>query len=108
MVNLDLPGGKFFMPMFVKLADGLVLDDALTRAINDKLRSEYTPRHVPDKIYQVPLIPYTISGKRMEVPARRILQGVPAAKAANRDAMANPAALDWFIEYQRTQTDYKM
>ena len=50
----------------------------------------------------------TISGKRMEVPVRRILQGVPAAKAANRDAMANAAALDWFIEYQRTQTDYKM
>jgi acetoacetyl-CoA synthetase len=108
VVNLDLPGGKFFMPMFVKLADGVVLDDALTRAINDKLRSEYTPRHVPDKIYQVPLIPYTISGKRMEVPVRRILQGVPAAKAANRDAMASAAALDWFIEYQRTQTDYKM
>jgi acetoacetyl-CoA synthetase len=94
--------------MFVKLADGVVLDEALTRAINDKLRSEYTPRHVPDKIYQVPLVPYTISGKRMEVPVRRILQGVPAAKAANRDAMANAAALDWFIEYQRTQTDYKM
>ena len=108
VINLDLPGGKFFMPMFIKLSDGLVLDEALTRAINNKLRSEYTPRHVPDKIYQVPLIPYTISGTRMEVPVRRILQGVPAAKAANRDAMANAAALDWFIEYHRMQTDYKM
>ncbi|MFM1886178.1 MAG: hypothetical protein RL026_1335 [Pseudomonadota bacterium] len=108
IVNLDLPGGRFFMPLFVKLREGLVLDDALTKAINDKLRSEYTPRHIPDKIYQVPLIPYTISGKRMEVPVRRILAGMPPAKAANRDAMGNPAALDWFIEYQRTQTDYKM
>jgi len=108
IVNLDLPGGKFFMPMFVKLKDGITLDDALVKAINNRLRSEYTPRHVPDKIYQVPAIPYTISGKRMEVPVRRILAGFPLAKAANRDAMANPAALDFFIEYARTQNDYKM
>jgi len=78
------------------------------KAINARLRSDCSPRHVPDKIYQVPSIPYTISGKRMEVPARRILAGMPAAKAANRDAMANPSSLDWFIEYQKTQTDYTM
>jgi len=106
IVNLDLPGGKFFMPLFVKLREGLVLDDELTKAINDRLRAEYTPRHVPDKVYQVPAIPYTISGKRMEVPVRRILAGYPLAKAANRDAMADPAALDFFIEYARTQRDY--
>jgi len=87
---------------------GLTLDEALKKKINDRLRSEYTPRHIPDKIYQVPAIPYTISGKRMEVPVRRILSGVPLAKAANRDAMANPAALDFFIEYARTQNDYQM
>jgi acetoacetyl-CoA synthetase len=108
IVNLDLPGGRFFMPLFVKLKDGVTLDDALAKAINDRLRGEYTPRHVPDKIYQVPAIPYTISGKRMEVPVRRILAGFPLAKAANRDAMANPAALDFFIEYARNQNDYKM
>jgi acetoacetyl-CoA synthetase len=107
-VNLDLPGGKFFMPLFVKLAAGKVLDAALTQQINERLRSEYTPRHVPDQIYQAPLIPYTISGKRMEVPVRRILSGIPLAKAANRDAMADPAALDFYIEYARTQQDYKM
>ena len=106
IVNLDLPGGRFFMPLFVKLAEGVVLDEKLAKAINDRLRSEYTPRHIPDKIYQVPLIPYTISGKRMEVPVRRILAGMPPAKAANRDAMAAPAALDWFIDYTRTQKDY--
>jgi acetoacetyl-CoA synthetase len=108
IVNLDLPGGHFFMPLFVKLAEGRVLDEALKKQINDRLRSEYTPRHVPDRIFQVPLIPYTISGKRMEVPVRRILSGHPPAKAANRDAMANPQALDYFIEYARTQKDYKM
>ena len=108
IVNLDLPGGKFFMPMFVKLREGLTLDDDIVKAINARLRSDCSPRHVPDKIYQVPSIPYTISGKRMEVPVRRILAGMPAAKAANRDAMANPSSLDWFIEYKKTQTDYKM
>jgi acetoacetyl-CoA synthetase len=108
IVNLDLPGGDFFMPLFVQLEPGRVLDEALIKAINARLRQEYTPRHVPDKIFQVPAIPYTISGKRMEVPVRRILSGVPLAKAANRDAMANPAALDFYIEYARTQNDYKM
>jgi len=108
IVNLDLPGGKFFMPLFVKLREGLVLDEALDKAIRERLRTEYTPRHVPDKIFQAPLIPYTISGKRMEVPVRRILSGVPVAKAANRDAMANPQSLEYFIEYARTQNDYTL
>jgi acetoacetyl-CoA synthetase len=108
IVNLDLPGGKFFMPLFVKLAEGRVLDEDMQKQINDRLRREYTPRHVPDRIFEVPLIPYTISGKRMEVPVRRILSGYPLAKAANRDAMANPKALDFFIEYARTQQDYKI
>ena len=108
IVNLDLPGGKFFMPLFVKLREGLVLDAALDKAIRDRLRTEYTPRHVPDKIFQVPLIPYTISGKRMEVPVRRLLNGVPLAKAASVDAMANPQALQWFIDYAGTQTDYQL
>jgi len=108
IVNLDLPGGKFFMPLFVKLADGVALDEELKKKINNRLRAEYTPRHIPDKIYQVPAIPYTISGKRMEVPVRRILTGVPLAKAANLDAMANPAALDFFIDYARTQRDYQL
>jgi acetoacetyl-CoA synthetase len=108
IVNLDLPGGKFFMPLFVKLAEGRVLDEDLQMQINDRLRREYTPRHVPDRTFEVPLIPYTISGKRMEVPVRRILSGYPLAKAANRDAMANPKALDFFIEYARTQQDYKI
>ncbi len=108
IVNLDLPGGKFFMPLFVKLAPGRVLDEDMRKQINDRLRREYPPRHVPDRIFEVPLITYTISGKRMEVPVRRILSGYPIANAANRDAMANPKALDYFIEYAQTQQDYKL
>jgi acetoacetyl-CoA synthetase len=96
------------MPLFVKLVEGRVLDAPLQDAIRDHLRREYTPRHVPDKIFAVPGIPYTISGKRMEVPVRRILAGFPLAKAANRDAMANPQSLDFYIEYAREQQDYTL
>jgi len=108
IVNLDLPGGQFFMPLFVKLKEGIKLDAALMDRMRSKLRQEYSPRHVPDKIYQVPDIPYTLTGKKMEVPVRRILAGMPPAKAANRDAVVNPHALDFFIEYARTQQDYSM
>ena len=106
IVNLDLPGGTFFMPLFVKLSEGVALDEAMADRIRAKLRSEYSPRHVPDRIYQIEAIPYTLSGKKMEVPVRRILMGMAAEKAANRDATVNPQALDYFVQYARTQQDY--
>jgi acetoacetyl-CoA synthetase len=106
IVNLDLPGGKFFMPLFVKLHGGRTLDEPLRERIRTQLRNDYSPRHVPDRIYQVAAIPMTLTGKKLEVPVRRILMGVPAEKAANRAALANPAALDFFIEYAQNQTDY--
>ena len=105
VVNLDLPGGGFFMPLFVTLADGVTLDSALEETIRERLRAEYTPRHVPDRILQVPAIPVTRTGKKLEIPVRRILQGVPAAEAANASAMADPAALDFFVAYARGLRD---
>ena len=108
IVNLDLPGGRFFMPLFVRLADGLRLDDRIEDKIRDRLRREYTPRHVPDRIVQVPEIPVTLTGKKLEVPVRRILLGMPADEAANRNAMANPGSLDFFAAYAATQQDYPM
>jgi acetoacetyl-CoA synthetase len=105
VVSLDRPGGGFFMPLFVTLAPGQVLDDRLRDEISARLRTEYTPRHVPDAIIEVPDIPVTLTGKKMEVPVRRILAGVPPGQAANRDAMANPAALDAFVQYARTLTE---
>jgi len=108
IVNLDLPHGKFFMPLFVKLKEGSSLDAGLQDRIRATLRREYSPRHVPDKIYQVNGVPYTLTGKKMEVPIRRILMGVAPEKAANRDAVANPQALDYFISYAKTQTDYSL
>lgn len=108
VVNLDLPDGKFFMPIFVKLADGLTLDDGIIGEISARLRREYTPRHVPDKFIQVPAIPATRTGKKLEVPVRRLLMGVPLEQAANTSAMADPSALDAFIDYARTQHDYPL
>ena len=108
IVNLDLPGGGFFMPLFVTLAEGAVLDDALRGKIAGRLRSEYTARHVPDTIIAVPAIPATLTGKKMEVPVRKILLGARPDDAANRNAMANPQALDAFAEYARIQQDYRL
>ena len=108
IVNLDLPAGGFFMPLFVKLAAGVELDPLLETKIRDTLRREYTPRHVPDKIYQVPGIPYTLTGKKMEVPVRRILMGVAPERAANRSGVSDPGALDFFIAYAERQQDYRL
>jgi acetoacetyl-CoA synthetase len=107
IVNLDLEGGRFFMPMFVKLAPGALLDEVLIDRIAATLRSEASPRHVPDRIYAVDEIPYTLTGKKLEVPVRKILMGFDVAKAASRDAMMNPASLDYFIRFAAEQRDYQ-
>jgi acetoacetyl-CoA synthetase len=108
IVNLNLPYGGFFMPLFVTLEDGAVLDDALRATIAGRLRSQYTARHVPDRIIQVAAIPVTLTGKKMEVPVRKILMGAAPDEAANRNAMANPQSLDAFAEFARTQQDYRL
>ena len=108
VVNLDLPGGHFFMPLFVKVRTGSVLDKDLEDRIKAVLRTEYSPRHVPDRIFPVPAIPYTITGKKLEVPVRRILAGYVVEKAVNRSAMADATASDWYIDYAAKQTDYQM
>ena len=108
IVNLDLPGGTFFMPLFVKLATGTALDSTIEEKIRNTLRDSYSPRHVPEKIYQVEEIPYTLTGKKMEVPVRKILLGMPANKAANRNVMSNPASLDYFVEFAKEQADYSL
>ncbi len=107
IVCVELPGGNFFMPLFVKLKPGAVLDDALCKAINSKLRGDCSPRHVPDKVYAVDAVPYTLTGKKMEVPVRKLLLGLPLAKAASRDAMMNPEAIDWFVRFAEESADYE-
>ena len=104
MVCLELPGGGFYMPLFVRLADHAVFDEALRARIETKLRTDCSPRHVPDEIHRVEAIPYTLTGKKMEIPVRRILAGTPPEKAASRDAMMQPAALDWYVAFAESRT----
>jgi acetoacetyl-CoA synthetase len=101
VVCLELPGGEFYMPLFVRPADGAAFDDALRERIVAKLRADCSPRHVPDEIHAVDAIPYTLTGKKMEIPVRRILAGTPPERAASRDAMMQPAALDWYVAFAR-------
>lgn len=106
IVNLELPGGRFFMPLFVKLKPGYEMNEDLQARITDTLRRAYTPRHVPDRIIAVPEIPYTLTGKKMEVPVKRILMGASPDAVLNRNAMANPNTLDVFVAYAKSQQDY--
>jgi acetoacetyl-CoA synthetase len=94
------------MPLFVKLSAGRTLDDSLRERIRARLRTDYSPRHVPDKIYQIEAVPMTLTGKKLEVPVRRILMGMAPDKAANRAALANPGALDYFIAFARERRDF--
>jgi acetoacetyl-CoA synthetase len=107
IVCVELPGGNFFMPLFVKLKPGFELDADLNKRINAKLREDCSPRHVPDRMYAVEAVPYTLTGKKMEVPVRKILMGWPLEKAASRDAMMNPEAIDYFVRFAQESIDYQ-
>jgi acetoacetyl-CoA synthetase len=106
VVNLHLPDGGFFMPLFVVLQPGHEPDPELEARLRRSLRAEYTPRHVPDAIIPVAAVPMTRSGKKMEIPVRRVLLGADPADVADPDAMADPDAFADIARYARTQSDY--
>jgi acetoacetyl-CoA synthetase len=91
--------GEDWMPLFVVLRDGAELDDDLRRTIRTRIREDCSPRHVPDDIVAVKEVPRTLSGKVLELPVKRILMGTPPEKAASRDSLANPEALDFFVSW---------
>jgi acetoacetyl-CoA synthetase len=98
VVDLPRPGTDGWMPLFVVLREGSELDDELPREIARRVRERCSPRHVPDEVFQIAEVPRTLSGKVLEVPVKRILMGTPPEQAASRDSLANPAALDYFVE----------
>ncbi len=102
IVNLELDEGKHYMPLFVKLKESFELTDKIKTRINSQLKKEYTPRHVPDEIIEVKDIPYTISGKKMEAPIKKILLKMPLEKSINFDSMRNPESVDFFIEFAKS------
>ena len=89
------------MPLFVVLRDGLSLDLALQTRLRGAIRSALSARHVPNDIYQVAAIPRTLSGKKLELPVKKLLMGADPAQVLNRDAMANAASVDWFVDFAR-------
>jgi acetoacetyl-CoA synthetase len=98
VVDVPREGTDGWMPLFVVLRDGAELDEDLVARIKRRVREDCSPRHVPNEIHAIAEVPRTLSGKVLEVPVKRILMGQPAEKAASRDSLANPAALDYFVD----------
>jgi acetoacetyl-CoA synthetase len=84
--------------LFVVLREALVLDEAMTKRIREQIKTQLSPRYVPDAIFAVPEIPQTLNGKKLEVPVKRIFQGVEVTKSISREAMSNPDSLRPFLE----------
>jgi acetoacetyl-CoA synthetase len=99
VVDVPLDGGEGYMPLFVVLRDGAELDDELVARIRARIREDCSPRHLPNEVVAVREVPRTLSGKVLELPVKRILMGTPPEKAASRDALANPEALDFFVSW---------
>ncbi|MDT0348985.1 acetoacetate--CoA ligase [Pseudonocardia charpentierae] len=93
----DAAGGNGQLLLFVRPADGVELDDALRRRISTTLRTELSPRHIPDRIAAVPVIPHNRTGKKLELPVKKILLGAAPDEVASRDVLADPTALDAFV-----------
>ena len=100
VVDLSYLGRASYMPLFVQLRPGLQLNNDLRGKIADAIRDAVSARFVPDEIFEVPEIPRTLTGKKMELPVRNLLLGKAPDKVASRDAMANPASLDYFIAFR--------
>ena len=103
VVDLEYLGRESYMPLFVVLRPGMTLDDALSGRINAAIRQSLSPRFVPDDIFQVPEIPRTLSGKKQELPIKKLLLGQPLEKVVNREAMANPQCLDWYVQFTKAR-----
>jgi acetoacetyl-CoA synthetase len=98
VVDVPREGTEGWMPLFVVLAEGAELDDDLRRRIARRIREDASPRHVPNEVVAVRAVPRTLSGKVLEVPVKRILMGADPETAASRDSLADPEALDAFVE----------
>ena len=98
VVDLEYLGKESYMPLFVVLRPGTVFDDAIKAKLNNAIKVALSPRFIPNEIFQVAEIPRTLSGKKQELPIKKLMLGQPLEKVVNRDAMANPGCLDWYVE----------
>jgi acetoacetyl-CoA synthetase len=103
VVDLEYLGRESYMPLFVVLREGVTLNDALRTKLNEAIKTALSPRFVPNEIFQVAEIPRTLSGKKQELPIKKLLLGQPLEKVVNREAMANPGCLEWYVTLARTR-----
>jgi acetoacetyl-CoA synthetase len=101
VIGAEQPDGGYWMPLFVTLTDDAELTDELEDRIKQTIRTEVSPRHVPDDILLAPGIPHTRTGKKLEVPIKKLLQGGDAAKVVEPTAVDDPALLDWYAGQRR-------
>ncbi len=101
IIGQELPGGRYYMPLFVVLREDVELDDAFKARIKGALRSNISPHHVPDEVFAIPEVPRTLNGKKLEVPVKKLLMGISAEKAISTDSMSNPQSLQYFVEFAR-------
>jgi acetoacetyl-CoA synthetase len=99
VVDLEYLGRESYMPLFVVLREGLTLDDALVARMKARIRTALSARHVPNEILQVSAVPRTLSGKKMELPVKRLLMGTPAERVFKVGAMANGESVAWFVAF---------
>jgi acetoacetyl-CoA synthetase len=99
VVDLEYLGRDSYMPLFVVLRPGIALDEAMRSRLNNAIKTSLSPRFVPNDIFQVAEIPRTLSGKKQELPIKKLLLGQPIEKVVNREAMANPGSLDWYVAF---------
>ena len=99
VIGAEQPNGGYWMPLFVVLADGVELDDRLRERIREELRTKASPRHIPDDVIAVPAIPHTRTGKKLEVPVKRLIQGHPLERVANPDAVDSFETLTYFTQF---------
>ena len=97
----EVDGGAGTLMLFVVLAEGQELDDALRSSIAKELRTRLSPRHVPDEVHAVPVLPRTLSGKKLEVPVKKILRGAAVEDVAAKGALTDPDSLDVFVDLRR-------
>ncbi|KUI05818.1 acetoacetate--CoA ligase [Mycobacterium sp. IS-3022] len=102
IIGVDQPDGGYWMPLFVVLTDDAELTDDLLDRIKNTIREEVSPRHVPDEIIAAPGVPHTRTGKKLEVPIKKLFQGADAAKVVERSAVDDPDLLDWYVTQRRT------
>jgi acetoacetyl-CoA synthetase len=102
VVDLEYLGRESYMPLFVVLREGIALDQSMRSRINEAIEAGLSRRFLPNEIIAVSEIPRTLSGKKQELPIKKLLLGYPSEKIINKDAMANPACLDWYLEFAKS------